>query len=56
MRGTKKEITIKAGEKITEGLAQTAVKLGEMAMGKCGFVLLYEPKIPMELLKESMDK
>lgn len=44
------------GEKLVSGIGEASIKLGQQARGKCGFIGIYEPKIPIELLMENIDK
>lgn len=41
------------GEKIINGICEASIKIGENARGRCSSFGIYEPKIPIELLKEN---
>lgn len=46
----------KIGMKVVEGLGEASIKISEQAMGKCIIFGIYEPRIPIEMLKENMQK
>lgn len=53
MESMKNVLVNKLGEKFSQGLGEISIKMSEKAMGKCLFAFAYEPKIPMELLKQN---
>lgn len=42
-------------EKIINGIGETSIKISEQARGRCILLGVYEPKIPIELLKEDKE-
>lgn len=51
-----KEDLFNIGEKLVTCIGDVSIKMSDQAMGRCIAMFIYEPKIPIELLKESMDK
>ncbi|MDP4145188.1 MAG: cyclic lactone autoinducer peptide [Bacillota bacterium] len=54
MRSMKEQLS-SMGEKLIANIGETSIKITEQALGKCIILGLYEPKIPMEVLKETMN-
>ncbi|WP_297420062.1 cyclic lactone autoinducer peptide [Clostridium sp.] len=55
MKGMREQITSmgeKLGGKIIDGICEVSIKIGEKSRGRCSMFGAYEPKIPIELLKE----
>lgn len=42
----------KLGGKIINGICEVSIKIGEKSRGRCSTFGAYEPKSPIELLKE----
>lgn len=53
MESMKNVLTNKLGEKFSQGLGEISIKLSETAVNKCVIALMYEPKMPIELLQKS---
>lgn len=55
MKNMREQIT-STGErlkgKIIDGICEVSIKIGEKSRGRCTSFGIYEPKIPLELLKE----
>lgn len=56
MRNMKENLLNKIGEKTANVLGDASIKLCKKSFDKCMWFLCYEPKIPMEILKENMEK
>lgn len=56
MKIMKKGLVNKIFEKTIYSLGENSIKVSENAMGKCMSSFIYEPKIPIELLKASINK
>lgn len=56
MKNMKENLFNKLGEKLAINLGEASIKLSEKAMGKCFIGAIYEPKVPIEMLKETIDK
>lgn len=55
MRNMREQITSmgeKLSGKIINGICDVSIKIGEKSRGRCSVVGAYEPKIPIELLRE----
>lgn len=55
MKSMREQITNtgeRLSEKIINGICEVSIKIGENSRGRCSFFGSYEPKIPIELLKE----
>ena len=56
MKSMREQIT-STGErvsgKIIKGICEVSIKIGEKSRGRCSMFGAYEPKIPIELLKEN---
>lgn len=50
MRSMREQIA-NVAEKVVNGICEFSIKIGEEARGKCLHWGAYEPKIPIELLK-----
>jgi cyclic lactone autoinducer peptide len=55
MKSMREQIT-STGErlkgKIIDGICEASIKIGEQSRGRCSMIGVYEPKVPIELLKE----
>lgn len=56
MRNMKDVLISKLGKSVSKNLGKFSIKLSEQAMGKCVLSACYEPKVPINLLKENMNK
>lgn len=56
MKNMKDVLINKIGGGFSEALGEISIKISDRSMGKCGFFAMYEPKIPLELLKENIKK
>lgn len=56
MKNTKVNLFSKITEKVAYSLGDASIKLSESALGYCCWGAVYETKIPIELLKEKIDK
>lgn len=58
MRNLREQITSigeKFGSKLIGEIGNASMKIGDQARGSCFFLAAYEPKIPLELLKENIE-
>ncbi len=56
MNNMKENLFSKIAEKMVCSLGETSIKISENALGCCCWGAVYETKIPIELLKEHIEK
>lgn len=56
MNNMKENLFNKMAEKLACTLGEASIKLSENSLEKCGWGGVYETKIPIELLKENIQK
>lgn len=55
MRNMKEEL-FSMGEKLITNIGDATIKISDQVTGKCLLPFLYEPKVPIEVLKQNIDK
>ncbi|HOV27591.1 MAG TPA: cyclic lactone autoinducer peptide [Pseudobacteroides sp.] len=45
----------KFGSRLIGEIGNASIKIGDQSRGACFFLAAYEPKIPLELLKENIE-